>query len=257
MTSKHRKGIYFLPTSFTVANIFCGFYSIIASMRADTELAAALIGLAILFDLLDGRVARMANATSEFGREFDSLADVISFGVAPGILLYSWGLHLMNRVGWLACFLFVICGAMRLARFNIQQKVVDKRFFVGLPIPAAAGVPAALVFMFPQLLDSPTQAVPALVLVVVLAFLMVSTFRYYSFKDFDLRRRQSYLTVLMLALLFVAIGSHPQTMLLLMATAYVLSGPSLKIYSLLRRSHRGASPQDEVLPTSASKGMEG
>jgi CDP-diacylglycerol--serine O-phosphatidyltransferase len=257
MTSKHRRGIYFLPTAFTVANIFCGFYAIIASMRADTELAGALIGLAILFDVLDGRVARMANATSEFGREFDSLADVISFGVAPGILLYSWGLHLMNRVGWLTCFLFVICGAMRLARFNIQQKVVDKRFFVGLPTPAAAGVPAALVFMFPQPLDSPARAVPALVLVVVLAFLMVSTFRYYSFKDFDLRRRQSYLTVLMLALLFVAIGSHPQTMLLLMATAYVLSGPLLKIYSLLRRSHRSPSAQEEALSPSGPKGMDG
>jgi len=257
MTSKHRRGIYFLPTAFTVANIFCGFYAIIASMRSDTELAAALIGLAILFDLLDGRVARMANATSEFGREFDSLADVISFGVAPGILLYSWGLHLMNRVGWLACFLFVICGAMRLARFNIQQQVVDKRFFVGLPIPAAAGVPAAFVFMFPQPLDSPTQAVPALVLVVILAFLMVSTFRYYSFKDFDLRRRQSYLTILVLALLFVAIGSHPQTMLLLMAVAYTLSGPALKIYSLIRRTHRSPSVQDEALSTSASKGTDG
>jgi CDP-diacylglycerol--serine O-phosphatidyltransferase len=258
MTSRYKKGIYFLPTLFTVANVFCGFYAIIASMRKDTELAAALIGLAILFDILDGRVARMANATSDFGREFDSLADVISFGVAPGILLYSWGLHLMNRVGWLACFLFVICGAMRLARFNIQQKYVDKRFFVGLPIPAAAGVPAALVFMFPQPLESPAQAAPALALVVVLTFLMVSTFRYYSFKDFDLRRRQSYITVLLLALLFVAVGSHPQTMLLLMAGAYLVSGPALKVYSLFRKSHRKPGSQDEPLATSsASKGIDG
>jgi CDP-diacylglycerol--serine O-phosphatidyltransferase len=258
MSSKaRRRGIYLLPSAFTVANIFCGFYAIISSMKGNLEQAAMLIGLAILFDILDGRVARLANATSDFGKEFDSLADVISFGVAPGVLLYSWGLHLLPRVGWLACFLLVICGAMRLARFNIQHRVVDKRFFVGMPIPAAAAVPAALVFMFPEPLTHPAQAAPALVLVIVLAFLMVSTFRYYSFKDFDLRRRQPYLTILLLALLFVAIGTHPQVMLLGLAAAYMMAGPALKIHSMLRRSHLTAPTSEESIVSSASKEHDG
>jgi CDP-diacylglycerol--serine O-phosphatidyltransferase len=260
MRSKRRftKGIYFLPSTFTVANIFCGFYAIISSMKGDLELAAMLIGFAILFDILDGRVARLVSATSDFGKEFDSLADVISFGVAPGVLIYSWGLHLLPRVGWLACFLFVICGAMRLARFNIQSNVVDKRFFVGMPIPASAGVPAALVFMFPEPLDAPAKSIPVLILVIILALLMISTLRYYSFKDLDLRRRQPYLTILFLALLFVAIGTHPQVMLLGMAAAYLLSGPSIKVYSLLRRSHLTPSePHDEPLTSSGPKELDG
>jgi CDP-diacylglycerol--serine O-phosphatidyltransferase len=258
MKRRLSRGIYFLPSVFTVANIFCGFYAIISGMQGRLELAAMLIGLAVLFDILDGRVARLANATSDFGKEFDSLADVISFGVAPGVLLYSWGLNLLPRVGWLACFLFVICGTMRLARFNIQSKVVDKRFFVGMPIPAAAGVPAALVFMFPEPLDSPAKGVPVLVLMVFLALLMVSTLRYYSFKDIDLRRRQPYLVILFMALLFVAIGTHPQVMLLGMAAGYMLSGPSLKIYSLLRRSHlKSSKSQDEPLTSTGSKELDG
>ena len=135
--SRSRRGIYFLPSLLTVANIFCGFYSIVSSMKGDLELAAMLIGWAIVLDALDGRVARLANATSGFGKEFDSLADIVSFGVAPGVLAYVWALRLWPRVGWLACFLFLICGAMRLARFNIQKQADDKRFFVGMPIPAA------------------------------------------------------------------------------------------------------------------------
>ncbi len=248
-----RRGIYFLPSTFTVANIFVGFYSIITSIRGNLELAAILIGLAILFDILDGRVARLANATSEFGREFDSLADLISFGVAPGVLVFSWGLNLWPQFGWLACFLFVVCGAMRLARFNIQQKSsVDKRFFVGMPIPAAAGVPASIVFMFPEGLSSLAETVPILLLVVVLALLMVGKFRYYSFKDLDLRRRQPYLVILFLALLFVAIGTHPQAVLLSMSVTYMLSGPALKIYSLTRRGRMARSTvptPDEPLPS--------
>ena len=135
---KARRGIYLLPSAFTVANVFCGFYAIICTMRGELGLGGVLIGLAILFDTLDGRVARFANATSEFGKEFDSLADQVSFGVAPMVLAYQWGLHLWPRLGWLIGFLFVICGAMRLARFNIRQSTSDKRFFVGFPIPAAA-----------------------------------------------------------------------------------------------------------------------
>jgi CDP-diacylglycerol--serine O-phosphatidyltransferase len=248
-----RRGIYFLPSVFTVANIFFGFYSIIMSISGDLEVAAVAIGLAVVFDILDGRVARMANATSEFGREFDSLADLVSFGVAPGVLVFSWGLSLWPRVGWLACFLFVVCGAMRLARFNIQQKSVDKRFFVGMPIPAAAGALAAVIFMFPEPASSQAQTIPVLVLVPVLAFLMVSTLKYYSFKDLDLRRRQPYLNILFLALLFVAIGTHPQVVLLSMATTYTLSGPALKLYSFIRRSRLVAKTSEEPLPSAGPR----
>ena len=135
-----RRGIYLLPATFTVANVFCGFYSIISSIRGELALAGILIGLGILLDTLDGRVARFANASSDFGKEFDSLADQTSFGIAPMVLAHEWGMSLWPRMGWLIGFLFVICGAMRLARFNIQPSSTDKRFFIGLPIPAAAAV---------------------------------------------------------------------------------------------------------------------
>lgn len=226
-----RRGIYLLPSAFTVANIFCGFYSIISSIRGDLALAGILIGIAILLDTLDGRVARMANASSEFGKEFDSLADQVSFGVTPMVLAFQWGLSLWPRLGWLIGFLFVICGAMRLARFNIQESDADRRFFVGLPIPAAAGVVAALVYRFPEPITSQTQALPLLGLVVMLSFLMVSKLRYYSFKDFDIKKRHPNLMILFLALIIVAIFTHPQAMLLIMATVYLASGLILKVWS--------------------------
>lgn len=254
---KPRRGVYFLPAAFTVANVFCGFFSMISSIRGELGLAGMLIGLAILLDTLDGRVARFANASSEFGREFDSLADQVSFGVAPMILAYSWGLSLWPRLGWLVGFLFVICGAMRLARFNIQQTVTDKRFFVGLPIPAAAGVLAALVYQFPSPLETRADAVPVLALVLVLSLLMVSRVRYYSFKDFDIRRRQPHLTLLFLALLIVAVFTHPQIMLLVMATTYLASGLLHRLWSLFSAAR---SPQETATgsgeQTESTKGAE-
>jgi CDP-diacylglycerol--serine O-phosphatidyltransferase len=228
-----RRGIYLLPSAFTTANVFCGFYAIVSSMRGDLAFAGILIGVAILLDTLDGRVARMANASSEFGKEFDSLADQVSFGVAPMVLAYQWGLSLWPRMGWLIGFLFVISGAMRLARFNIQESVADRRFFVGLPIPAAAGVIAALVYSFPDPMSSQTEALPLLVLVTALSFLMVSKLQYYSFKDFDIKKRHPSLTILFLALVIVAVFTHPQAMLLIMATVYLASGLLLKVWSWL------------------------
>ena len=238
-----RRGIYLLPSAFTVANIFCGFYSIISSIRGDLAFAGVLIGVAIVLDTLDGRVARMANASSEFGKEFDSLADQVSFGVSPMVLAFQWGLSSWPRLGWLLGFLFVICGAMRLARFNIQESVADRRFFVGLPIPAAAGVVAALVYRFPDPLGSQRQALPLLVLVVALSFLMVSKLRYYSFKDFDIKKRHPNLMIVFLALIIVAIFTHPQAMLLIMASVYLASGLVLKVYSWFSPS-KVASPTE-------------
>ncbi len=226
-----RRGIYLLPSAFTVANVFCGFYSIISSIRGDLAMAGILIGVAIVLDTLDGRVARMANASSEFGKEFDSLADQVSFGVAPMVLTFQWGLSLWPRLGWLVGFLFVICGAMRLARFNIQESATDTRFFVGLPIPAAAAVVAALVYRFPEPMTSQAEALPVLGLVTALSFLMVSKLRYYSFKDFDIKKRHPNLMIVFLALVIVAVFTHPQAMLLIMASVYLASGLVLKVWS--------------------------
>jgi CDP-diacylglycerol--serine O-phosphatidyltransferase len=244
--SRARRGIYLIPSSFTVANIFCGFHAIISSIQGEYGFAGALIGIAILLDTLDGRVARFANASSEFGKEFDSLADQVSFGVAPMVLAYNWALHLWPRLGWLMGFLFVICGAMRLARFNIQQSTTDKRFFVGLPIPAAAGVIGALVYQFPQPIRSREDALPVLVLVLVLSLLMVSRLRYYSFKDFDLRRRQPHLVLVFFALLIVAVFTHPQLMLLSMALAYLVSGGALKLWSAFARPKASGAAPGEI-----------
>ncbi len=239
-----RRGIYLLPSAFTVANVFCGFYSIISSIRGELALAGILIGVGILLDTLDGRVARMANASSEFGKEFDSLADQVSFGVAPMILAFQWGLNLWPRMGWLIGFLFVICGAMRLARFNTQDSATDRRFFVGLPIPAAAGVIASLVYRFPDPMASRSEAVVVLALVTVLSFLMVSKLRYYSFKDFDIKKRHPNLVILFLALLIVAVFTHPQAMLLLMASAYLASGLILRVWSLFSPQKVSLTPTE-------------
>jgi CDP-diacylglycerol--serine O-phosphatidyltransferase len=217
---RFRRGASILPSLFTTWNLFLGFWAMVKTLHQEYAEAAPLIGVAIVLDMLDGRIARLTGTTSEFGGEFDSLADVISFGVAPALLAYSWGLEGIQRAGWLAAFLFVVCGALRLARFNVQRHAVDGRYFVGLPIPAAAGLIAALVYFVPQRLEG----------------LMVSTFRYYSFKSVDLRTRRSYISILGIALLLVLIVLYREWVLLAAASAYVLSAPLLHLVSLLRRS---------------------
>jgi CDP-diacylglycerol--serine O-phosphatidyltransferase len=201
-----------------------------------------------VLDLLDGRIARMTGTTSEFGGELDSLADVISFGVAPALLAFCWGFAIVPRVGWLAAFLFVMCGALRLARFNVQRHVVDGRYFVGLPIPAAAGSVAAVVNFYPQPLEARLHAALGLALVVTLAFLMVSTFRYVSFKKLDLRSRRSYTVVLGIAILLVLIASHPEVMLLAMATIYWLSAPVAYLVGLTRRRRPAPATAADTSP---------
>jgi CDP-diacylglycerol---serine O-phosphatidyltransferase len=233
--TRFRRGASILPSLFTTGNLFLGFWSIIKTIHGDFAQAAPMIGWAIVLDLLDGYIARLTGTTSEFGGELDSLADVISFGVAPAVLAYMWAFGSVERVGWLAAFLFVVCGALRLARFNVQRNVVDSRFFVGLPIPAAAAQVAAWVNFMPQPLASRSQAAVALALTTVWAFLMVSTFRYRSFKKLDLRSRRSYITVLGIALLFLLVALEPTVVLLVMATAYWLSAPMLYLAGLGRR----------------------
>lgn len=230
-----RRGASILPSLFTIGNLFLGFWAIIKTLDGRFEEAAPLIGFAIVLDLLDGRIARLTGTTSEFGAQLDSLSDSISFGVAPSLLAFRWALVTVPRVGWLAAFLFLVCGVLRLARFNVQRHVVDGRYFVGLPIPAAAGQVAAVVYFFPEPVDSRPTALLVLGLLVSLAFLMVSTLRYWSFKGIDLRRRRSYINVLGIALLFLLVAAHPEVMLLAMSCLYTLSGLLLYAANLFRR----------------------
>jgi CDP-diacylglycerol--serine O-phosphatidyltransferase len=221
---RFRRGVYLLPSMFTMANLFCGYACIVHSMRLELETAALFIGFAFVLDMLDGRIARLTGTTSAFGLEFDSLADVVSFGVAPAILAFQWGLHPLGRIGWAAGFLFVAAAAVRLARFNIQSGSQDKRYFVGMPSPAAACVPAATVFAYPEGFQSPSHAVAVLAIVIVPALTMVSTIRFRSFKTLDLQRRRSSAVLVLVALGLVLVAAEPQYSLLTLAYAYMASG---------------------------------
>ena len=229
------RGLFVLPTLFTVGNLFCGYLSIWCSIRGTFETAAYLIIAAAVLDMLDGRIARMTNSTSEFGAEYDSLADLVSFGVAPAVLAYSWGLSDFFRLGWLASFLFVVCGSMRLARFNIQTHVADKRYFVGLPIPTAAATISALVLATPERLIDRLWMSGLLGLTVLLSYLMISTIRYRSFKDLDLKRRRPAWILPLTALLFAVIAFRPALSMLVFALAFAASGPVGKLVGWLRR----------------------
>jgi CDP-diacylglycerol--serine O-phosphatidyltransferase len=233
--ARFRRGAAILPSLFTTGNLFLGFWAVIKTLNGQYDDAAPLILGAIVLDMLDGRIARMTGTTSEFGAELDSLADVISFGVAPALLAYRWGFEGVPRAGWLAAFFFLVCGALRLARFNVQKHAVDGRYFVGLPIPAAAGQVAAVVWVLPEPLEGHWLSVATSIAVVALGFLMVSTLRYPSFKNVDLRRRRSYINVLGIALLFLLIALHPALMLLGLATAYALWAPTVHLFNVLRR----------------------
>jgi len=187
---RRRQGIFLFPSLLTTGNVFCGFFSMLLAVEHRYTEAALAIFVAMIMDLLDGRVARLMKATSQFGVEYDSLADVISFCVAPAFLLYSFALQPLGRAAWFGAFLFVICGALRLARFNVQTSSVDRRFFIGLSTPAAAGVAASTVILLQG--EEPTRAVRLALAVTsyVLALLMVSTFRYWSFKEVDFARKR-------------------------------------------------------------------
>ena len=218
---RFRRGVYLLPSIFTMGSMFCGYACIVYAMRGEFVTAAPFIGLAIVIDMLDGRIARMTGTTSAFGVEFDSLADIISFGVAPAILAFAWGLQPLGRLGWAAGFLFVAAAAVRLARFNIQSGSHDKRYFVGMPSPAAAGIPAATVFAYPWGFQTYAEAVPVLAIVIVPALLMVSTTRFRSFKNLDLRARRKYPVLLLVALGLALLAAHPELVLVVLAYGYL------------------------------------
>ena len=219
-----QRGVYLLPSMLTVANMFCGWACIVYAMRGDYVTAAPLVAFAMILDTLDGRVARLMGATSNFGVHFDSLADVISFGLAPAVLVFTWGLEPLGRVGWAVSFLYITATAMRLARFNIQASSADKRYFVGLPSPAAAGVLASTVFAYPGGLTTAPEGIVAIVVVIIPASLMVSRIRYRNFSAPTPRRRHSYLTLLGIAGVIAAIAVLPQAVLVVLAYSYLLSG---------------------------------
>jgi CDP-diacylglycerol--serine O-phosphatidyltransferase len=217
--------VFLLPSLFTVANLFCGYACVVYATRADFETAALFIGIAMVLDTLDGFFARLTNSSTAFGVELDSLADVVSFGLAPAILAFTWGLWPLKRLGWAAGFLYVTAAAMRLARFNVQSttaSVTDKRYFVGMPSPAAASVIAATVYMYPEGLQEPRAALPALAMVIVPAFLMVSTMRFRSVKAIDVGWRRSYFALFIAATALTVIASHPRYALVTLSYAYVV-----------------------------------
>lgn len=224
--------IYVLPNLVTTANIFFGFYSVIQAIKGEYLLAAYAIVAASIFDLLDGRLARLTRSTSKFGAEYDSLCDLVSFGVAPAVLLYLWALQPFGRIGWLACFLFVACGALRLARFNVQATVIEKAYFQGLPIPMAAGIVASSVLAFTDLGWEASGFRGLLVMTFLLAFVMVSTFRYRSFKDLDLKERLPFRYLVIGVVILVLVAYRPEVHLFLLFLTYAVLGAVFGIFRL-------------------------
>jgi len=221
-----RRGIYILPNLFTTGNLFCGFWAIISVFQEKFFFAAVAILLASAFDVLDGKVARLSGATSKFGVQYDSLADLVSFGIAPAVLAFSWALRPYGRFGWLAAFLFVVCGALRLARFNIQSTSGEIKYFKGLPIPAAASMIALTILLYLRLIETGwVKDIVILVMIYVLAFLMVSNIRYFSFKELDLARRKPFSVFIFVILSMIVIIMEPTLMLFGFVLLYVFSGP--------------------------------
>jgi CDP-diacylglycerol--serine O-phosphatidyltransferase len=243
-----RRGIYLLPSVFTIGNMVLGFYAIVLALRDDYRPAVLCVFAAAFLDSLDGRLARVTQTASEFGREYDSLADVITFGVAPAFLVYSWGLHELGRIGWILPLFYLVSTATRLARFNVQTKVLDKRFFVGLPAPAAAGALGSILYFADERpFGGDTGLWAHMVLLaatVLLGLAMVSTFRYYSFKELDPRRRWSFRVALPVAAVLLLILLDPAWFFLTVSVAYVASGPLLWVRGLWRR--RGEAPSGGV-----------
>lgn len=252
------KGVYIIPNLITTAGLFSGFYSIIASFRGEFMIAAVAIMAANVFDALDGRIARVTKSTSRFGIEYDSLCDLVAFGVAPAMLVYRWALEPWGTWGWLAASLYVTCGALRLARFNVQLDNVEKRHFIGLPIPAAAEVIASTVLLYYYFggQGATYRHLIVLLMVYTLGGLMVSGVRYLSFKEIRIHRRQPFWVLLAIILLLKLFIAEPQVFLFTGFSLYALSGParSLAIYG--RRLMAGAKQKRSLTTTRDSSTKE-
>ncbi|OYW87606.1 MAG: CDP-diacylglycerol--serine O-phosphatidyltransferase, partial [Pseudomonadales bacterium 32-61-5] len=220
------KGVYLLPNLFTTAALFSGFYAIVSAMDGNFTHAAIAIFVAMVLDGLDGRVARLTNTQSAFGAEYDSLSDMVAFGVAPALIAFSWALHDLGKAGWVFAFIYVAGAALRLARFNTQIGSVDKRYFIGLASPAAAGVVAGTVWAFSDFgIKGSNIAFVVAILVAAAGMLMVSNIKYNSFKDLDLKGRVPFVAILAVVLVFAVVFSDPPRILLIIFLAYAASGP--------------------------------
>jgi CDP-diacylglycerol--serine O-phosphatidyltransferase len=229
---KMRKGIYILPNLLTTGNLLCGFWSIISVFQEQFYYAAVAILLAAVFDAFDGKVAKLSGATSKFGVQYDSLADLVSFGVAPALLAFSWALRPYGKFGWLAAFTFVACGAIRLARYNVLASTGDTKYFKGVPIPVAAAMIALTIHLYLRLIETGwIKDVVILVMIYVLAFLMVSNIRYYSFKELGLAKRKPLSSFVFVVLSLVVIVMEPVVVLSAFVLFYVCSGPVSMIWA--------------------------
>lgn len=235
-----RRGIYLLPNLFTTAALFCGFYAIVAAMNGRFEQAAVAVFVAMVLDGLDGRIARLTNTQSAFGAEFDSLSDMCSFGLAPALVLYQWALQDLGKVGWVAAFTYAAAAALRLARFNTQVGMADKRYFQGLPSPAAAAMMAGLVWVTADNRIIPEEGLASVgcLLSVSAGLLMVSKFRYHSFKEIDVRGRVPFVVLLAVVLAFVLVSLDPALVLFSLFLAYGLSGPVVTLVHRQRLARR-------------------
>jgi CDP-diacylglycerol--serine O-phosphatidyltransferase len=244
-----RRGIYLLPNLFTTAALFAGFYAIVAAMAGRFEAAAVAIFVAMVLDGIDGRIARLTNTQSAFGAEYDSLSDMVSFGIGPALVVYQWALVDLGKPGWLAAFFYAAATALRLARFNTQVETADKRYFQGLPCPLAAAVIAALVWFSTDYGMSGSLMMPvALAVTIITGALMVSNIRYQSFKQLDLKGRVPFVTILLVVLIFVLVSSDPPLVLFALSVIYALSGPVLTLVSIRRRRaarRAGGSAQEK------------
>ncbi|MDB2426033.1 CDP-diacylglycerol--serine O-phosphatidyltransferase [bacterium] len=226
--------IYVLPNLLTTGNMFFGFFGIIHAVKGEFVIASYAVVGAAIFDLLDGRVARMTRSESEFGAQYDSLSDLVSFGLAPAILLFYWALEPFNRIGWLATFFYVACGALRLARFNVTHDIDEKSHFQGLPIPMAAGIVASSVMAFNDLGLDATKSWIILGITFLLGFVMVSSFPYRSFKDLDLKKRLPFKYLVVSVFLFAIIAIRPEVMLFVLFLTYAVLGAIFGVLKLGR-----------------------
>ncbi|MDO8273786.1 MAG: CDP-diacylglycerol--serine O-phosphatidyltransferase [Gammaproteobacteria bacterium] len=243
-----RRGIYLLPNLLTLGALFAGFYAIIAGMGGNFNEAGWAILIASVLDGLDGRVARMTNTQSAFGAQFDSLSDMVSFGVAPALIIFSWALSSLGEAGWAASFIYISCAALRLARFNVQLGTVDKRFFVGLQSPVAAGLVTFVAWVGYRygIEITPAVAFGTAVLTAFTGILMISNYRYFSFKEIHFKGTVPYVVFLMAVVLLVVIAQNPHEVLLTMCVLYAASGPAIWLYRMPSSKLRKSSPKSSL-----------
>ena len=236
-----RKGIYLLPNTLTLCGMLMGFYSILASLKGNYIHASWAILIAMIFDGLDGWVARLTHSTTKFGIELDSLSDLVAFGVAPAVMMYKWALAPFGRIGWTAAFLFMACGALRLARYNVQMSSAESKSFTGMPIPGAATIAASLVLFYYERWDIPPEKNWfILMMMVLLAFLMVSTLKYHGAKEIDFKRRKPFWILVAFVLVLMIIITHPPISLFILAMIYLFGGLAENIFLFYRKRRKRA-----------------